>query len=640
MIRFYWYKTIRFRISLAVFALFFLQAGTAGLTLYEVDLRKHDYAILVLAGQLRVASNAMLQQSNNYLASASDSGDHYQRDLSQYYETLQQQVKLFDAVISGYRDRRLPAELTGNVAPLECSWDEPSRKQLDLSVSHWNSFRAGLFNAFGARKEAPDLAAAARYISANGSSLIASSDKLNRAFQHMMEGKLALVHLTNRISLALSAFLAVLILIAIYRKIARPLALTVKGFERVANGDLGYQIPVLAENEIGAMTVSFNNLSSRLRSLFNLTDHINQGTNLYDTLRFVSSEFRAFIPVEWVGVLISTPDCNCFSLERLNTEEPGNLRENEIFDSSLGLPAEAFEDGRPYAADDIANIAADLRPGSFIARLLDDKKRSAVFLPLSSDRENRALLVFASSEVNAYSSLHVEFLNNLAAQISHVLEKTMVMEGLVIAAIEGLAKLAENRDPETGDHLVRMSLYSALITEELSKEGTYTKLITPSYIREVFRFAPMHDIGKVGIRDEVLLKPGRLDPDERIHMERHPVIGGQVLRRSEEQMNRLGHSIFAVGIEIAECHHEKFDGSGYPKGLKDTEIPLSARIIAVADVFDALTSKRPYKDAWPFEKALETIKKDAGSHFDPEVVYAFERALPRVMEIYEKHKHI
>jgi response regulator RpfG family c-di-GMP phosphodiesterase len=206
--------------------------------------------------------------------------------------------------------------------------------------------------------------------------------------------------------------------------------------------------------------------------------------------------------------------------------------------------------------------------------------------------------------------------------------------------VEGLAKLAESRDPETGDHLVRMSLYSAILTEELGKDGVHRERITPAYVRDVFRFAPMHDIGKVGIRDDILLKPGRLDPDERTEMERHPVIGGQVLRRSEEQMNALGHSIFQIGIEIAEGHHEKFDGSGYPDGLEGEAIPLAARIIAVADVLDALTSKRPYKEAWPMEKALETIDNDAGKHFDPAVVAALHRALPRVMEIYERLKHV
>jgi HD-GYP domain-containing protein (c-di-GMP phosphodiesterase class II) len=377
-----------------------------------------------------------------------------------------------------------------------------------------------------------------------------------------------------------------------------------------------------------------------MRALFRLTDRINRGTNLHDALKFVCEEFRTFLPVDWVGVLLITPDRSRVALERLYSEAPSSLRENDLFEFALGAPVAALAQGNALAIDDLAAFSSDKSPGFLSARLAQDGKRSALFVPLKHDGASEALLVFASSQAGAYTPEHVEFLTNLAAQIAHILEKTVVMEGLIVAAVEGLAKLAESRDPETGDHLIRMSLYSAILADELGKDEAHRERITPAYVRDIYRFAPMHDIGKVGIRDDILLKPGRLDPDERSEMERHPVIGGQVLRRSEEQMNALGHSIFQTGIEIAEGHHEKFDGSGYPAGLKGEAIPLAARIIAVADVLDALTSKRPYKEAWPMEKALETINRDAGKHFDPAVVAALQRALPRVMEIYERLKHV
>jgi response regulator RpfG family c-di-GMP phosphodiesterase len=211
---------------------------------------------------------------------------------------------------------------------------------------------------------------------------------------------------------------------------------------------------------------------------------------------------------------------------------------------------------------------------------------------------------------------------------------------LVVAAVQGLAKLAESRDPETGNHLIRMSLYSAFIAEELGTRPAHRDLIDPGYVRSLHRFAPMHDIGKVGIADRVLLKPGRLDDGERLEMNKHPLIGAEVLRLCEQRMNELGRSVFQVGIEIAESHHEKWDGSGYPHGLTGAAIPLSARIVAVADVFDALTSKRPYKDAFSVEKALDIIHQDAGSHFDPEVVDALDLVMPRVLDVYDRLKHI
>ena len=214
------------------------------------------------------------------------------------------------------------------------------------------------------------------------------------------------------------------------------------------------------------------------------------------------------------------------------------------------------------------------------------------------------------------------------------------MENLVRAAVEGLAKLAESRDPETGYHLIRMAQYSMHIAEELAQVDAYKYLITPAYVRDIFHFAPMHDIGKVGIRDDILLKPGKLDEAEMKEMQRHPTIGANVLKKAEQQIESMGHSIFKVGIEIAAGHHEKYDGSGYPAQLKGEEIPLSARIVAAADVFDALTSKRPYKEAWPIEQALALMEEQTGKHFDPDVMAAMKRALPRMLVIYERLKHV
>ena len=187
---------------------------------------------------------------------------------------------------------------------------------------------------------------------------------------------------------------------------------------------------------------------------------------------------------------------------------------------------------------------------------------------------------------------------------------------------------------------IRFYLHSAIITKEMMTLEKYKTTINAGYIRDIFRFAPMHDIGKVGIEDYILLKKGKLTAEERTRMQDHPSIGAEVLRRSEEQMKQLGYSIFTVGIEIASGHHEKWDGSGYPSGLAGEKIPLSARIIAAADVFDALTSRRPYKEAWSVEKALIEIKNSSGKHFDPDVVTAFKNSLPRIMEVYNKYKHV
>ncbi len=187
--------------------------------------------------------------------------------------------------------------------------------------------------------------------------------------------------------------------------------------------------------------------------------------------------------------------------------------------------------------------------------------------------------------------------------------------------ILGLAKLAEYRDTDTGAHLERMREFARVLAMELRHIPRYREHITDSYIEDIYFSSPLHDIGKVGVPDNILCKRGTLTPEERRTMERHAEIGGQVIRAVEE---RVGHQSFLrVAMQVAECHHEKWDGTGYPKGLKGEEIPLAARIVALADVYDALTSRRIYKPAFSHEKSREIIIQDSGVHFDPDVVNAF-----------------
>jgi putative two-component system response regulator len=179
-----------------------------------------------------------------------------------------------------------------------------------------------------------------------------------------------------------------------------------------------------------------------------------------------------------------------------------------------------------------------------------------------------------------------------------------------------ISRIAEHRDPETGLHTQRMAHYSRLIAQHLG--------LPPETQQLLFDAAPLHDVGKVGIPDSILLKPGRLTPEEFETMKNHSAIGHQALVVGQSQLMQMAAS-------IAIAHHEKFDGSGYPAGLVGEAIPLVGRIVAVADVFDALTSARPYKDAWPVERALQLLRDGAGSHFDPACVAAFMAQLEAVL---------
>jgi putative two-component system response regulator len=190
-----------------------------------------------------------------------------------------------------------------------------------------------------------------------------------------------------------------------------------------------------------------------------------------------------------------------------------------------------------------------------------------------------------------------------------------------IGAIFAMSKLAESRDPETGEHLDRMREYCRLLAKELSKQPKYAGYIDKTYIENIYSASPLHDIGKVGVPDAILSKPGKLTDEEWVIMKTHPVIGAETLREVDRE--HPGNAFIQTGIEIAASHHEKWDGSGYPYGLSGEDIPLSARILALGDVYDALTSKRCYKEAMAHNTAVDIIREGEGKHFDPDVISAF-----------------
>ena len=190
-----------------------------------------------------------------------------------------------------------------------------------------------------------------------------------------------------------------------------------------------------------------------------------------------------------------------------------------------------------------------------------------------------------------------------------------------LAAIFAMSKLAESRDPETGEHLERMREYCKLLSEQLGRSDKYRDAIDEKFITNIYAASPLHDIGKVGVHDSVLLKPGPLDDGEWVQMRRHPVIGAETLRQVDRQ--HPGNDFIRTGIDIAESHHEKWDGSGYPYGKSRDAIPLVARILALGDVYDALTSRRCYKAPFSHHRSCAIIEAGTRAHFDPDVVAAF-----------------
>lgn len=216
-----------------------------------------------------------------------------------------------------------------------------------------------------------------------------------------------------------------------------------------------------------------------------------------------------------------------------------------------------------------------------------------------------------------------------------VLKRSYELDRMQDAVVFALASLAETRDPETGNHILRTQHYVKLLAEQLAEKPHYSEMLTPKMIDTYFKAAPLHDIGKVGIVDSILLKPGKLTDEEFEIMKDHAKLGLLALEKAE-QLSGARNDLITVAKEIAYGHHEKWDGSGYPNGYSGDAIPLSARLMALADVYDALRCRRVYKAPMSHDKAKQIIMEGSGQHFDPEVIEAFIAQEDRFIKIAEE----
>ncbi len=254
--------------------------------------------------------------------------------------------------------------------------------------------------------------------------------------------------------------------------------------------------------------------------------------------------------------------------------------------------------------------------------------RNLITYPIESKHGIVAVIaVFNKSEGEPFTEQDTELLKSLAYQATTAIENARLLNDLKqtqLTMMVKLSELAEKRDPETGEHLLRMQKYCRIVAQELSKTAAYAGIIDERFINELYAAAPLHDIGKVAIADSVLLKRGKLTNEEFDVMKTHSSVGEMILK---------GPDYLKMASEIAGFHHEKWDGSGYPHRVAGEQIPLSARIVAVADVYDALTSRRVYKEDMSHEYSMEIIEQGSGKHFAPDCVEALKAGIDEIIAI-------
>ncbi|MDV7340553.1 HD domain-containing protein [Terasakiella sp. A23] len=274
---------------------------------------------------------------------------------------------------------------------------------------------------------------------------------------------------------------------------------------------------------------------------------------------------------------------------------------------------EIAEDAQPRIIDDLS-VFSQSTPHT--ANLIEHGYLASMTVPIRFNGQLYGFLFFNSAEKGYFSDGRLASLKAYAGVVSLLIINELQTLRTFKGAVKTAREFSRQRDEETGNHLERMSRYARLIARDLAPKYNHEE----DWIEYIFQFAPLHDVGKVAVPDDILLKPGKLTMEEYELMKSHVVKGGDIISVMAEQFGLSALNFFDMLRNIVMYHHEALDGTGYPHGLKGGEIPLESRIVAVADIFDALTSKRPYKDGWSNDRAMKTLQIEAGVRLDKECV--------------------
>jgi response regulator RpfG family c-di-GMP phosphodiesterase len=499
--------------------------------------------------------------------------------------------------------------------------DSKDLKALDESWLEYEKYVDVLIYSDGINEE---MANATIYINENNLELMKLCDNL---LKHVEKASINASERLKLISYLLIGLLGGILVVTLYSLIQHvflPFHQLYKGVVGIGVNQNLKQSKFLTKNKMVPIVSDIDNMFHKINNLITLIENINNNASFTETLNFINETFSAYIPYNYIGIALIEEDKKLLRASYGVADDnivglPENLVGSTwpINDTSL---ESLLQTGEARIINDLEEYTAKKPLKPYNAAILEAGIRASITLPLKVSGEPVGVIFFSSNRKNVYNEEHLKFLNSLVNSIAISFNQNIFIKDVLYSSVLALAKLAEARDEDTGEHLNRMKHYSKAITELLYENSVYADEITVEYIENIERYSPLHDIGKVGIRDGILLKPGKLTTEEFEEMKQHTKYGADVLRSAENNMQKRGKSLFNMGIEIAESHHEKWDGSGYPYGKKEKEIPLCARIVAIADVFDALTSKRPYKEPFSLEVSFGIIEEGRGKHFDPYII--------------------
>lgn len=606
---------------------------------------KEDKRIINSLGKQRMYTQMIAKDSSSLYALMKDLEDgrisettiEVKNKHMEYIDSLQNAKTEFSEILKSLEDGYLKVD--SGLIDIRSSNEKAAPYHRDLKLL-WEEFGQYIQTMMEAESISEEVVAAATFINMNNMKLLELCDQIQ---QIILSDSINTTRLMTRAFYILIGVLSVIVvgaIIHLIKFILLPLKRLHQGISEIGLEHYSVSSESTTGRKVMPVLEETNSMFLKIKSLINLIGNMNSHSSFTDSLNYINRNFSQFIPYNYIGVallddakkklrasygvsdgtVIGMPERIVGLTCRINETSLGQLIETG--EARVINDLEEYTEGRPLTHYNQAIMEAGIR--------------SSITLPLRVSNEPVGIIFFSSTRKNAYREEHVNFLKTLVNSIAISFNQNIFINDLVFSSILALAKLAEARDEDTGEHLDRMKSYSRLIAELLYENDVYPGEITPEYFDLIERFSPLHDIGKVGIRDGILLKPGKLTAEEYEEMKQHTQYGASVLRAAEENIAKRGRHLFGLGIEIAEGHHEKWDGTGYPAGKKGLEIPLSARIVAVADVFDALTSKRPYKKAFSFEYSMKIIEEGKGKHFDPKIVEVFLANRALVEQMYQE----
>jgi HD-GYP domain-containing protein (c-di-GMP phosphodiesterase class II) len=361
-----------------------------------------------------------------------------------------------------------------------------------------------------------------------------------------------------------------------------------------------------------------------------ILENLNRDKSLKKKLYAIHSTIKNMLPfIHRIGIAMYDDKADLLKTFLSNSDEESPLIHYESkLDEALSLK-QIIETGKPRVLNDLSVLDKGIHEHTI--KIKEQGYHASYTFPMYQDGAFVGFIFFNSYDKNCFSESTLDLLDIFSHLISALIIYEVSTIKSVLAALRTANEMVHYKDPETGSHLQRMARFSRIIAKELSVSGKYT--FDDKYIEDIFNYAPLHDVGKIGIPDKILLKPGKLDDKEFETMKTHASMGRQVIDSIIRNFEFDSFGNIDILRNIAEYHHETLDGHGYPEGLSKEDIPVEARIIAVADIFDALTSKRPYKEAWSNADAFEMLREMANTKLDKDCVEALYKNQPEIEEI-------